>query len=467
MIIEKPLPFITEFIDGINEVIGTYRSGSSLSAIQKYWLSFCIMAIFITNSVCWAKFERAGLGQYTIASLSWMFRKSKIPWEYLLTASVIFILGRYGITGGSLVIDDTDNKRSNNTKKIAHVHKLKDKATGGFVKGQCIVFLIFVTPKITIPVGFSFYVPDPEMTEYHKKKKALKKAGIPGKTLLQKPPKNKNYPTKQEIALNLLGNFRDDFPEIKIRCIIADSLYCSGKFIDKACAIFGNVQVLSQIKKVQNVVFRNKKMSVSEYFSKYPGVAQKIRIRGGGEITVIMGSARLRVCSHEKKRFIIALKYEEKDDYRYIVASDMSWRTQDIAEAYTLRWLVEVFIQDWKSYEGWGKLTKHTGDKGSERSLILSLLCDICLFFHPEQLTRIENKLPAFTVGSLTEYIKSESMLLFVKELLISDNPHEKINLLSENLKEFFSPVPSKKHLIDKIPARLEPTSSLKYKNAA
>lgn len=467
MLIEKPLPFITGFIDGINDVINAYSPGCGLSSIQKYWLSFCIMAIFITNSVCWAKFERAGLGQYSLASLSWMFRSSKIPWESLLAASVIFILGRYGIEAGSIVIDDSDKKRSKNTKKISLVHKLKDKTTSGFAMGQCIVFLILVTPKITIPVGFSFYIPDPDMTEWHKKKKALKKAGIPGKTHLQKPPKNKNYPTKQEIALKLLENFKDDFPGIKIRCIIADSLYCSGKFIDKASSIFGNIQVLSQIKKNQNVVFRNKKMSVSGYFSKHPGVPQKIRIRGGDEITVIMGSARLQVCSHGKKRFVIALKYEEKDDYRYIVAPDMSWRTQDIAEAYTLRWLVEVFIQDWKSYEGWGKLTKQTGDEGSERSLILSLLCDICLFFHPEQLTRLENKLPAFTVGSLAEHIKSESLLMFVKELFVSDNPHEKINLLSENLKKFFNPVPSKKHMIDKIPARLEPSPSLKYKNAA
>ena len=347
------------------------------------------------------------------------------------------------------------------------MHKLKDKVSGGFVMGQCIVFLILLTPKITVPVGFSFYVPDPGLTEWNKQKKELKKAGIPKKDHPRKPRKNSKYPTKQETALNLMKQFRDSFPEFRIRCVSADALYCTGKFMDTASSCFGGAQVISQLKKDQNIVFRTKKISVSEYFTKYPGVPQKIRIRGGDEITVIMGSARLRVCSHGKKRFVIALKYEGETDYRYIVASDMSWRTQDIAEAYSLRWLSEVFFQDWKSYEGWGSLTKQTGEEGSERSLTLSLLCDLCLFFHPGQLTRIENILPVFTVGSLTESIKAESIVVFVKDLLNSDNPHIEINVLSDNLKKLFCPAPSKKHLIDKVPGRLEPSPSLKYKNAA
>jgi hypothetical protein len=47
----------------------------------------------------------------------------------------------------------------------------------------------------------------------------------------------------------------------------------------------------------------------------------------------------------------------------------MSWRTEDIIRAYTLRWLVEVFFQDWKANAGWVALTKLTGDKGSCASL--------------------------------------------------------------------------------------------------
>ena len=54
---------------------------------------------------------------------------------------------------------------------------------------------------------------------------------------------------------------------------------------------------------------------------------------------------------------VVALKYEGEDTYRYLIASDLTWRTLDIVQGQTLRWLVEVFIQDWKSYEGWSQLT--------------------------------------------------------------------------------------------------------------
>ena len=99
----------------------------------------------------------------------------------------------------------------------------------------------------------------------------------------------------------------------------------------------------------------------------------------------MVGSARLYVCAHKTKRFIVAIKYAEEKTYRYLIASDLSWRTLDIVQGHTLRWLVEVFIQDWKSYEGWSQLTKQPGDEGARHSVILSLLVDHSLFLHPDQ----------------------------------------------------------------------------------
>jgi len=40
------------------------------------------------------------------------------------------------------------------------------------------------------------------------------------------------------------------------------------------------------------------------------------------------------------------------------MASELTWRTQDIIQLATLRWLIEVFIQDWKAHQGWGALTQ-------------------------------------------------------------------------------------------------------------
>ena len=115
----------------------------------------------------------------------------------------------------------------------------------------------------------------------------------------------------------------------------------------------------------------------------------------------MVGSARLYVCAHKTKRFIVAIKYAEEETYRYLIASDLSWRTLDIVQGHTLRWLVEVFIQDWKSYEGWSQLTKQPGDEGARHSVILSLLVDHSLFLHPDQQRQLKNNLPAYTVGSL------------------------------------------------------------------
>jgi len=179
-------------------------------------------------------------------------------------------------------------------------------------------------------------------------------------------------------------------------------------------------------------------------------------------------SEALQVCSHGKKRFVIALKYEGEKEYRYIVATDMSWRTLDIVKAYTLRWLIEVFFEDWKISEGWGKLTKHTGEKGSRRGVILSLLTDHCLFFHPDQQAFIENNLTACTVGSLIRQIRIECFLEFVKDIITDDEPNRKLDDLGEMLKnEIYQLMPSSKHLVGRNPGRLEPSDSLKYKYAA
>lgn len=69
-----------------------------------------------------------------------------IPWEKLLQYSVEMIISLYDIKKGSLAIDDSDNNRSKNTKNIWPVdNKLKDKASGGYIMGQGLVFMVLVT----------------------------------------------------------------------------------------------------------------------------------------------------------------------------------------------------------------------------------------------------------------------------------------------------------------------------------
>ena len=469
MVIGKNIvPFITEFVAALDEAISQHDSQKRLSKTQKYWLAFCLMGILATKSVCWAKFERASFGQYGIPALSWVFRHASIPWAILLRCSVGLILHRYGIRYGSLVIDDSDNKRSKNTKKIWHTHKLKDKASGGFVMGQGLVFMVLVTPTITLPVGIEFYMPDPEYSAWKKSDNKLKKKGVPAGQRPPKPAKNDAFPKKVEIAIRLVEQFHACFPGIGVKCIIADALYGTEEFFSGVAKSYPKTQVISQIRKTHNILFRNRKMQVKKYFAKHAGVPQEMRIRGDKAITPTIGSARLHVCSHGKKLFVIALKYEGEEEYRYLVASDLTWRTIDIVEAYSQRWLVEVFIQDWKANEGWATLTKLQGEKGSRRGMILSLLVDHCLFFHPDQLARFENKLPAFTVGCLRRKTNVESLFLFISEILDSEEPREelekKMSIMQDNLLSFEK---SKKHMVGRELGRMEPTESLKYRKAA
>jgi hypothetical protein len=85
-----------------------------------------------------------------------MLRHSTIPWDELLVASMRGMLRPYGITSGRLVMDDTDNQRSQSAKTLAHLYKLREKERGGYLWGHRLVFLVLVTPKISLPVGFAF-----------------------------------------------------------------------------------------------------------------------------------------------------------------------------------------------------------------------------------------------------------------------------------------------------------------------
>jgi len=464
MIIGKPAFFVSAFIEAVDAAIREHQPNHAMSATQRAWLAFCVTAVLVTNSMCWARFERASLGTYSMAALSWMFRHSKIPWDQLLVASVRVILRHHGMTSGSLVIDDTDNQRSKSAQALAHLYKLRDKESGGYIWGQSLVFLVLVTPKLSIPVGFVFYQPAPEVSAWYKRAKALKKQGVPKKQRPPKPAPNPHYPPKEHLALRWLETFKAHHPHIRVHCIMADALYGTATFVDGASALFGGVQVLSQIRRHQNIRVGKREQHVADYFATHPGTPYAIRIRGGDEVVAMVGSARLYVCAHKTKRFIVAIKYAEEEAYRYLIASDLSWRTLDIVQGHTLRWLVEVFMQDWKSYEGWRPLTKQPGEEGARHSVILSLLVDHSLFVHPDQQAQLTNNLPADTVGSLRANVQVECLVDVIDDLVSSDNPQEKLKRFTQALHKVFAFGRSKKHMIQRQLGRLEPTPSLKYR---
>lgn len=121
MISTKKIEFVHGFLEELDQALRVLNPKKGLTFYQKNWLAFCLVGIWVTNSLCWSRFSRYSLGAYTAAASCWMFRRSGIFWEALLLASTNAIIKKYSITGGDLVIDDTDNPRSKSTSRIPRV----------------------------------------------------------------------------------------------------------------------------------------------------------------------------------------------------------------------------------------------------------------------------------------------------------------------------------------------------------
>ena len=121
MLFSKPAPFVSAVVAAVDDAIRAHQPHGGMATLQQLWLAFCITAVVVTHSICWARFARASRGTYSLAALSWMFRHSKLPWDALLVASVRVILQSHGSTSGHLIIDDTDNVRSKAATALAHL----------------------------------------------------------------------------------------------------------------------------------------------------------------------------------------------------------------------------------------------------------------------------------------------------------------------------------------------------------
>jgi hypothetical protein len=241
----RPIQWVVDYIYALNESLKKISS-KSLTKSQRGWLTVVLMGLIVTGSFNWTAFERRSLGERKEGGLRWIFRHAKIAWVYLLQASLIHILSHYEIQKGVLVLDDSDKMRSRNTSKIAGVHKVKDKKTGGYFEGQEFIFLLLVTEKITVPVGFRFYIPNPALKKWKETVKAEKIAGITAKNRTRRPEINPEYPSKQMLGLGLLKTFSENHPDITVQAVLADALYGNQEFMDGAAKVTNCEQVISR-----------------------------------------------------------------------------------------------------------------------------------------------------------------------------------------------------------------------------
>jgi hypothetical protein len=146
------------------------------------------------------------------------------------------------------------------------------------------------------------------------------------------------------------------------------------------------------------------------------------------------------------------------------VVTDLTWRTIDTVQVYTLRWLVEVTTLDLKVYEGWGQSTKQPDEDGSRRSLTLSLWCDHSLLLHPEQQARIAQQKSLYTIGRLQRYLQMESFITWLNDWLDNFKCSAQLEQLTQAIRPLFTLQPSKKHIHGQNIGRFEPTSALRYR---
>lgn len=457
------LSCVSNYVEALLVILKEKKQSLFLTNTQKIWLKFCLSMIILTNSINWEKFERFSLKAYKAKALGFIFHHAKINWDVLFICGISLLLKTYGVSIGHLIVDDTDRPRSKIIRKIAFVFKNFNKKTGGYFNCQNLVFLLLVTDKITIPVGFKFYTPCPKLAEWAKKDKEARKLRKTDKRVARpaKPERSLNHPKRTEISKELIQNFTNNFKEVSILSCSFDAAYGFDFHLRAVETVLPKSLIVSEMACNTKVTDKRRTASAKDYFNSIVAQKTKLKIRGGIIKDVEIKHARLYVESHKRILNIIALRYDGEVNFRFIITPNLSWRAIDVAQIFTFRWLVEVFFYDWKCYEGFGQAAIQQSYDGGLCGVLLSLLVDQCLLFHPEQIRRISSQLSACTVGSLREKLVVEFHLEQIKCLLLSENPKEKLKAYSENMDICFAYRDSTKHMSGREFPDLKPCPTL------
>jgi DDE superfamily endonuclease len=264
----SPLSDVVSFINGIeSEAIEQYDKNIKLSASQIRWIATCMTAMVVTGVLCFARIQRATAGFYAARALSSMLHYSKIDLGRLYQASILRLIKLFGAEG-VLVVDDTDRLRAKSTSKLFGIQKVFDKKTGGYSQAQNLVVLLFVTKKMTFPVGFRFYIPEPAWIVWMAEDKKQRLLKVPKRDRPRKPLRSADYPTKITIAGDLISVFKSLAPSVKINAVCADAAFAGTEFTNRCESLFPNVQVLSQIRSNQIVQARGQKKRLWPTFLK-------------------------------------------------------------------------------------------------------------------------------------------------------------------------------------------------------
>lgn len=471
MLFLEPLRESYDFVRALRKEIDQRYGPRAFSNKAVDFLSFCLTGIIVTGTISWTRFEKASAGSWSQTALSWFLHHSAcIPWNKMLCASALMICDRFGIKEGVLVIDDFDRHRSKSTTEIYGVHKVKNKKGGGFVSAQNVVLLVLVTKYFTIPVGFEFYRPDPDMKAWRNEDRKLRKRGVPKSLRPYQPPKNKDYPSKKELALRLVRQFRYNHQGFTVKAYAIDNAFMSKEMRDDFRRIYPDSQLISQLRHNQMASFpRKKNVRLDVYFEAKKPIEKVFKLRSGNEKIIIYKSERLFIKSHQRCYHVVAFKYEGEEKYRYLCATDLTWRAEDIIRAYAFRWLIEVVIEDSKLYAGYGQVAMQQGEDGARRAVGLSLLLDHFLISHPEQIRLHRAGQPLRTVASMQQHLQLEALFRSIEKAIDCQDPKEALRDWMQKVRDHVELKPSRKHMAGMDFDWMAPSPSLskKFKKAS
>jgi hypothetical protein len=341
------------------------------------------------------------------------------------------------------------------------VRKAICKATGGWIQAQNIVFILLVTERVTIPIWFCFHRP---ATLTKEQKKITRK----------RPEKIKEfdhkYRTKVELACigfavvsRILKRLENELRiTLTVRCVSGDNGFASAP-VQIAVSKWFHCAYLSKANPKQKVLVKNVEMPIESYFNRISSVTKTIQIRGHA-VTIEYRSARVFVSSFNRKVLVVSLRYNNEKSWQYLFGTDLTWTSESVIKGYGLRWLVEVFFEDWKQCDGWGAGALQRSVDGAVRGLFLSLLVDLFLlhYQHSNASLQEHGRVELCSAGTVVRQLQAKALHEAIEGILDHDNPRAKLNEIYDQMTSLMERRVSLKHAANFDADQLGPSRHLK-----
>ena len=453
--LEQPLKSVESYVGTIAE-----HGEVTLTSKQAKLVARLLSGILLLGAFKVSRIAALFLMEISPPAIYAMLRRSAIPFDKLFWGSLKLVIGLFGVRTVTIAIDDTERERSKGCRALPFVRKAVCKLTGGWIQVQNLLFFVLVTDKVTIPIWFSFHRP----SQLSKKQKAICRKNP--KRIKEFDPR---YRTKVDLACiglyivsRMLRRIEDEMGiKLNLRCISADNGFASAQVQQAVVRYFG-CQFVSKANPQQKVKYRGNQPRLCDFFKRISAISKTIKIRGKC-IALEYKAARVHVSSYGRKVFVVAIRYNNDKAWQYLYGTDLSWTAESIIKAYGLRWLVEVFFEDWKMYDGWGVGALQRSVDGAARGLFLSLLVDLFLLYHQrtDLSLREHGRNELYSAGTVIRYLQAEAIHQAIEGVLEHANPRQKLVEVRELLLEVAEKRLSLKHSQQWDFDGLEPSPSL------